>query len=44
MADKGKPMQAVALTYEVEDGAPRVIAKGRGHLLRMGGAQMPPVL
>ncbi len=27
-----KPLQAVALTYEVEDGAPRVVAKGRGLL------------
>lgn len=32
MADNNKPMQAVALTYEVEDGAPRVVAKGRGLL------------
>ena len=33
MAEAGhKPLQAVALTYEVEDGAPRVVAKGRGLL------------
>ena len=32
MAEANKPLQAVALTYEIEDGAPRVVAKGHGLL------------
>lgn len=32
MPDVEKRMSAVALTYEAEDGAPRVVAKGRGRL------------
>jgi flagellar biosynthesis protein len=32
MPDSDKRLSAVALTYEAEDGAPRVVAKGQGRL------------
>ena len=32
MATPERRPHAVALTYEVEDGAPRVVAKGSGHM------------
>jgi len=32
MAVLEKRSHAIALTYEVEDGAPRVVAKGSGHV------------
>jgi flagellar biosynthesis protein len=32
MPDPDKRLRAVALTYEADDGAPRVVAKGQGKL------------